>query len=101
MRAYKKKIVYIVGNMEKKLTLVSIVSGLYLALLLAEMLTPFDSLVWVGGIRELITIPAIISQFAAFSYVIWSVFSKRRLTVYSAIIVVIFLILLAWAIIST
>lgn len=97
MRSKNQKIVYIDGNMEKKLSLVSIVSGLYLALLLAEMFTPFDSLVWVGGIREFITIPAIISQFAAFSHVIWSVFAKRRLTVYSAIIVVIFLILLGWA----
>lgn len=82
--------------MEKKLTLVSIVSGLYLALLLAEALAPFDAYVWVGGIRELITIPAIISQFAVFSYAIWLTFSKRRLTVYSAIIVIIFLTLVIW-----
>lgn len=82
--------------MEKKLTLVSIVSGLYLALLLAEALAPFDAYVWVGGIRELITIPAIISQFAVFSYAIWLTFASRRLTIYSAIIVIVFLILLGW-----
>jgi hypothetical protein len=84
----------------KRLLLLSIFSGLYLTLIVSEVLARFDSYAWVGAVRELFTIPAILLQFALFIYAIYHAVSKRKLETYSVIIIAIFLALTSWAILG-
>lgn len=83
---------------DRRILIVSLLSGLYLVLLLNGELPSPDS-VLVGVAQELFTIPAIIVQVAIFLYEIYNLCLKhRRITVYSAIPICIFAVLFVWVV---
>ncbi|WP_374163192.1 hypothetical protein [Arcticibacter sp. MXS-1] len=84
--------------MDKKILLISTLSGLYLALLLSGEVNRLTSFIATGVVVELLTIPAVILQLSLFVYAMYNLHSKRfKFTVTSVTPVAVFLVLFIWA----